>query len=427
MLDNRLTNYCYTTVENYEELRKRLNDMEFKNVSKNAPELGYLCNTALKRQTDNLINYIISYLVAYHESQRRRNFKQEIIRPLSILLAGPPGVGKTSFARMVCKYLDCIFHPRKIESIESAEPEYRTFDMFEGSIAEFEQIERLGQILINLRNVKIDGNYPPALFIDEADVKPETFQRLLTMLWDGRFFWGEHRRTLGAVVIFIAVSVIRCRGQFEALVNKENAAELIASNKGCPYKKNTDDSDECGIYRKSTCFYQKISEEVKANRKKSKKLQAVVVRKLEEKELESWGKKGSDFLSRVNGPTVFIPDFTLESTYRRQIFKHLFCKHLDKLGERGEIGENGQKRTLCEQFLTHIGQPQMEPRYSTRSLELLAESVDVTSMSKGKQEMEEKDFRLLEVKGLQSVHFPNYKRCENKENLTKPAPERKLT
>lgn len=239
------------------------------------------------------------------------------------------------------------------------------------------------------------------------------------MLWDGRFFWGEHRRTLGAVVIFIAVSVIRCRGQFDALVNKEKAAKRIApdnrsiaSNKGCPYKKNSDGSDECGIYRKCTCFYEKISEEVKADGKNSEELQPWIVKKLEEKELELWGRKGSDFLSRLNGPTVFIPDFTLESTWRKQIFEHLFYKHLDKLGERG------QKKTLNGQFLCHIGRSDMEPRYSTRSLNLLAESVDVTSMSKREQEMEEKDFKLLGFKEMQSVHFPDYIACENKERET---------
>lgn len=375
----------YYKYSKYAELRERLDDAGFKEIAEESPRVKYLCNKQLKSQVTTVISSVIPYLIAYYKSLQVPIFRQEPMRPLSVILFGPPGVGKTTFVDKIGEYLNRIFDPKQ---------ERRVFEPVKANIAEFERLETLGQILIGLRNRKIDANYPPLLFLDEADVSTVTFSRLLTVLWDGKFFWGEHRRDLGAMIIFLAVSVVRCRWRFDSIINAEKSAKELANPKVtiCRYKNNR--NEPCAI-DKSLCFF-----ESKKNQWKNKNEDKIL--ELLKKE-EPWEEKGSDFLSRVNGPIVFLPDLTLEPAHRAQLFEKFVKGHLEKLGQPG--------RRVDTSFVKDN-----KPRYSVRSLCLLAESLDILQIEE--EYIGTNAYNLMHQPEFLRIHFPEYQPSKRKKEPT---------
>ena len=172
----------------------------------------YGCDDLLRKNVTSVLEHVISYIVTYRRMMSALCLEQQPVRPLSVVLFGPPGTGKSQFAKTIAK---CV------RRILISEAEAHPMALREANFAEYERVELLGQQLVRLRNEKIDADYPPMLFVDEADSRPDAFVRLLTMLWDGTFFWDVQERTLGSMIIFLAASTIRCKRQFEKMVRKE--------------------------------------------------------------------------------------------------------------------------------------------------------------------------------------------------------------
>lgn len=373
----------------YQKIREKL-ERHFPIVKEKEeePDSKYLCDRKLQKVMSQTIDAILSYVLTCKQRMESNTLGQYAVRPLSILLLGPPGTGKTTFVDTIGKYLDDIFKPD-----EEADPIFRPH---KGNIAEFEYLEALGQILIGLRNRKIDANFPPILFLDEADADPKTFLRLLTVLWDGKFFWGEHRRDLGAMIIFLAVSSMRCKRDFLEVVNP-GSFKVFEDREEC------EDWYHCHV-SKWACTAERRQQERRRNR---------AIRRTESDEKPSpWEEKGSDFLSRVNGPIVILDDLAKDPEYRRKLFRKLVEARLKELHLSTHYKDESKLN------LEFIKEPKMQPRYSTRSLQLLAESLKVSELYPKEDEGEHKNnsfqtitedkFSLISSKNdnLRRIHFP---------------------
>lgn len=353
------------------------------------PDSKYLCDPKLKKIVSQTIDAIASYLLTCKQSMESPTLGQYAVRPLSILLLGPPGTGKTTFVDTIGKYLDDVFKPD-----EEADPIFRPH---KGNIAEFEHLEALGQILIGLRNRKIDANFPPILFLDEADADPKTFLRLLTVLWDGKFFWGEHRRDLGAMIIFLAVSSMRCKRDFLEVVSPGSFEEI-------------EDPEQCASTEEHECHVSRWA--CTAQRRQEEKKKGKGRNDLKHPDLLSpWEQKGSDFLSRVNGPIIILDDLAKDEDDRWKLFQALVRARLKEL----HLSDHYDDSDLQLEF---IKDERMQPRYSARSLQLLAESLNVLELYRNEDEGEHKGnsfhtitedkFSLMssENDNLRRIHFP---------------------
>ena len=334
-----------------------------------------LCNEEFGDKIKTVIDSIASYLVTYSTMRKNQPLKKINMRPLSIMLLGPPGTGKSFFVKEIGEYLNTLLQLEKDELVPD-----------EANIAEYERLESLGQVLIDVRNEKIDADYPPLLFLDEADADDETFRRLLTMLWDGRFFWGEHTRTLGASIIFLAVSSVICNHQFKQIVDRSVRDDL------CNHIKERE-IDKCSV----------LFSECRDMTLQGEHLAGIDV---------LWERKGTDFLSRVNGPIVFLHDLTLYKDCRAQIFKSIVERHFkDLMGKRLESEEEDIPKIPYPQKL--YDKDKGQPRYSIRSLKLLAESLDASQIPcDNLRDLEQKEandlYDLLKTgrESVRNIHFP---------------------
>jgi len=358
------------------ELAKKSETKLSHNFDKPIEESGFLCDNKLRKSLEGVITQVISYVLWCKRITNHLWLEQKPVRPLSIVLFGPPGAGKSRFAKTVARYVRKILIPNDSES--------KAFMLGQANLAEYEKVELLGQQLVRLRNEKIDSDYPPMLFVDEADSNPYAFIRLLTMLWDGKFFWDVQERTLGSMIIFLAASTVRCEEQFDHLVLQKQG------NFG-----------ECGEFNNDfvnwKCKVHPFACPIIAFKEKSGTDSD-----------DPWHKKGSDFLSRINGPVLFLEDLTQEEDKRKQLFESIVKTNLKNLGYEDVNVESD--------FLDDL-----KPRYGVRSLDILAESLDIAKFhenyknkTKNNVTLSENNFGISEafsnsehpLKKVAEIHFP---------------------
>jgi len=111
-------------------------------------------------------------------------------RPLNVLLAAAPGTGKS----FLVKQLVFAIGPRAV------------FEEF--YISSFRTRDDLTGVFQLAQSISLEGRLP-IIFLDEVDSEVENrplFTDLLAPMWDGRFFKGSERRTLGPAIFFFAGS-----------------------------------------------------------------------------------------------------------------------------------------------------------------------------------------------------------------------------
>jgi hypothetical protein len=140
-------------------------------------------NDGFSNELINLHNIVNSYA-------SRRDAK----RPLNILLAAEPGNGK-SF--LINQLADSITSSIKV-------------DFEEFHVVSFSSMSDLHGVFQRIQSANLNGKLPFILF-DEVDGKVKDkniFANLLAPMWDGVFYDGKEKFTLGKAVLFFAGSAI---------------------------------------------------------------------------------------------------------------------------------------------------------------------------------------------------------------------------
>lgn len=164
-------------------VRTRLGDYATRNVH----FIDYLKDVSL--QIENYIN---------RDSARR---------PLNIFLAAPPGNGKSFLIKQLVKNL----------------PDARkgtTFD--EVYVASFDTIDELYGVFQRVQTVNLQGKVP-VVFFDEVDSKVGNifvYQKLLAPMWDGEYYIGKEKHTLGRCVFFFAGSTLSADAQSREIIEQ---------------------------------------------------------------------------------------------------------------------------------------------------------------------------------------------------------------
>jgi len=111
-------------------------------------------------------------------------------RPLNILLAAPSGTGKSFLVKQLALAMDG----------------RATFAEF--YVSSFRSRDDLTSVFHLVQSTSHEGHLP-IVFLDEVDCQVEErplFTELLAPMWDGCFFKGSERRTLGPAIFFFAGS-----------------------------------------------------------------------------------------------------------------------------------------------------------------------------------------------------------------------------
>lgn len=116
-------------------------------------------------------------------------------RPLNFLISAPPGNGKSFLIKQIARSI-----PQDI---------YQTIfeEVYVGS---FDRIDELYAIFLRIQSFNLQGKVP-FVFFDEVDSKigdTYIYQKLLAPMWDGDYFVGKERYTLGKCIFFFAGSTL---------------------------------------------------------------------------------------------------------------------------------------------------------------------------------------------------------------------------
>jgi SpoVK/Ycf46/Vps4 family AAA+-type ATPase len=122
--------------------------------------------------------------------------KTSVKRPLNILLAAPPGSGKSFLIKQLIESID--FKNRGLEA--SFEESY---------VASLENSAELYGIFQRVQSINLEGGKLPVVFFDEIDATVnggKLFARFLAPMWDGTFYIGKEKFFLGRSIFFFAGS-----------------------------------------------------------------------------------------------------------------------------------------------------------------------------------------------------------------------------
>jgi ATPase family associated with various cellular activities (AAA) len=123
--------------------------------------------------------------------------RPSVKRPLNILLAAPPGTGKSFLIKQLIEWID--FKARKLDV---------SFE--ESNIASFENASELYGLFQRVQSVNLEGKVP-VVFFDEVDTEiggNKLFAKFLAPMWDGTFYVGKERFFLGRSIFFFAGSTL---------------------------------------------------------------------------------------------------------------------------------------------------------------------------------------------------------------------------
>jgi ATPase family associated with various cellular activities (AAA) len=136
-------------------------------------------------------NQIITYLS-----------KVAVKRPLNILLAAPPGSGKSFLIKELISSTII-----KTSAQENPLSELSSFE--ETYIASLENVDELFKIFQRIQSINLEGKIP-VVFFDEIDARiadtSHVYAKFLAPMWDGTFFLGKEKFFLGKCILFFAGS-----------------------------------------------------------------------------------------------------------------------------------------------------------------------------------------------------------------------------
>ena len=158
----------------------------FEKLKEKTIELGYYA-------TDELLYEAYNALIMFEEN--KKNVSQEIY---AICLEGPPGAGKTEFAKIYTKLCEEFFGTSTVERVEyQCDPTTGKTELFEDiniSAAVSQDPEKVnipGKIIVAIQ--KVNKGEKVILFIDEYDkAREETDAFLLQFLQDGKINSIQH-------------------------------------------------------------------------------------------------------------------------------------------------------------------------------------------------------------------------------------------
>jgi hypothetical protein len=119
--------------------------------------------------------------------------REKPARPLNVLLAAPPGSGKSFLIKQLLKSLEIDAEKKSFEEIY---------------IASLEATSELYGIFQRVQSLNLEGKLP-FVFFDEIDTPisgETTFAKFLAPMWDGNFYIGKEKFYLGKSLFFFAGS-----------------------------------------------------------------------------------------------------------------------------------------------------------------------------------------------------------------------------
>lgn len=132
--------------------------------------------------------------------------KISVKRPLNILLAAPPGSGKSFLIKQM------------IKTIES--PVDLAFE--EVYIGAFDSSHDLYSIFQRVQSLNLEGKVP-VVFFDEIDAEVSgghLYAKFLSPMWDGTFYIGKERFFLGRSIFFFAGSNLSLEDASQTIINE---------------------------------------------------------------------------------------------------------------------------------------------------------------------------------------------------------------
>lgn len=183
-----------------------------------------------KTITPRFGNYItrndgfVAYLAAVRDQIETYITKLSVKRPLNILLAAPPGSGKSFLIKQL------------IASIDGA----TKVSFEEVYIASLENTSELYSIFQRVQSINLEGKIP-VVFFDEIDSEiggSTLYAKFLAPMWDGTFYLGKEKFYLGRSIFFFAGSTLSL---------EQESKEIIASHCGqgpLPYEAYFEDWKE---------------------------------------------------------------------------------------------------------------------------------------------------------------------------------------
>lgn len=133
--------------------------------------------------------------------------KQDVTRPLNILLAAPPGSGKSFLIKQL---------------VSSAGQDRFAFE--EVYVASFDDVSELLGVFQRAQSVFVSGKVP-VVFFDEVDSKVSgspIYKRFLSPMWDGTFFIGKDKFHLGRSIFFFAGSTLSLEEESQKILDQSN-------------------------------------------------------------------------------------------------------------------------------------------------------------------------------------------------------------
>ncbi|MGD9671054.1 MAG: ATP-binding protein [Hyphomicrobiaceae bacterium] len=139
----------------------------------------------------------VNHLRAIREQINNYISKVSVRRPLNILLAAPPGSGKSFLIKQL------------IESLETTNSELEV-SFEEIYVASLEGISDLYNIFQRVQSLNLGGKLP-VVFFDEIDTEVNgqaLYPKFLAPMWDGTFYIGKDKHYLGRSIFFFAGSTL---------------------------------------------------------------------------------------------------------------------------------------------------------------------------------------------------------------------------
>ncbi len=139
--------------------------------------------------------------------------KSKVNRPLNILLAAPPGSGKSFLIKQIIASID----PNIEVSFE------------EVYVASLENSAELFSIFQRVQSINLEGKIP-VIFFDEIDTKIggiHLYAKFLAPMWDGTFYIGKERYFLGKCIFLFAGSSLSLEKESKRILTKRGSRNRL--------------------------------------------------------------------------------------------------------------------------------------------------------------------------------------------------------
>jgi hypothetical protein len=146
--------------------------------------------------------------------------KPSVKRPLNILIAAPPGSGKSFLIKQLIESID--YKPRNL-----------TVAFEETYVAALETSAELYGVFQRVQSLNLEGGKLPVVFFDEIDTAingSKLFAKFLAPMWDGTFYIGKERFFIGRSIFFFAGSTLSREDASAEILSAHNKMEPMSYN-----------------------------------------------------------------------------------------------------------------------------------------------------------------------------------------------------